>query len=260
MRTQTTRTTRAAVVLSGAVAALLLGGATAPAAYAEAPGKAHGSHGKAHGSHGKKAGHAKKASAKSTGDRKAGGDNRSSSNKDGKGHNDQWQAQADPDGMENGGIDQPGGTGGYDPVGWDGNNGTGNDPDCEDDNRGKGVPGHCKDRPGTPAQAPGDTTPPTQTPNGPKSEEESSTPEATDRPSAGGTDTVVLGIDRMAGPTAAGRAPAAVEAAEVAPAAEATGVLPNTGADAAMLAMLAGGVAAAGAGTVLVRRGRATQS
>ena len=31
--------------------------------------------------------------------------------------------------------------------GQDGNNGSGNDPDCEDDNRGVGVPGHCKAKP-----------------------------------------------------------------------------------------------------------------
>jgi LPXTG-motif cell wall-anchored protein len=55
-----------------------------------------------------------------------------------------WQAKADPDGMDNGGVDQPGGTGGT--IGsQDGNNGSGNDADCEDDNRGRGVPGHCKD-------------------------------------------------------------------------------------------------------------------
>src|SRR5687768_17207446 len=105
MRTHATRTTRAAVVVSGALAALLVGGTTAPAAYAEGPGKSHASHGK-------RVGH-----AKASHDRKS-GDNRASSNKDGQGHNDRWQAQADPDGMENGGIDQPGGDGGYDPKGW----------------------------------------------------------------------------------------------------------------------------------------------
>ena len=62
-----------------------------------------------------------------------------------------YQAQSDPDGMDNEGVDQPGGDGGYpiDDQGTkdqDGNNGTGNDLDCEDDNRGKGVPGHCKDK------------------------------------------------------------------------------------------------------------------
>jgi len=63
-----------------------------------------------------------------------------------------WQAQADPDGMTNGGVDQPGGTGGT--VGaQDGNNGSGNDTDCEDDNRGQGVPGHCKAT-STPARTP----------------------------------------------------------------------------------------------------------
>jgi hypothetical protein len=55
-----------------------------------------------------------------------------------------YQAQSDPDGMENGGVDQPGGQGGVNTSTQDGNNGSGNDSDCEDDNRGKGVPGHCK--------------------------------------------------------------------------------------------------------------------
>jgi len=71
-----------------------------------------------------------------------------------------WQSQADPDGMQNGGVDQSGGTGGT--IGsQDGNNGSGNDADCEDDNRGQGVPGHCKDKrsaaqptAGTPAEPP----------------------------------------------------------------------------------------------------------
>lgn len=55
-----------------------------------------------------------------------------------------YQAQSDPDGMENGGVDQPGGTGGT--IGaQDGDNGSGDDVDCEDDNRGVGVPGHCDD-------------------------------------------------------------------------------------------------------------------
>ena len=66
-----------------------------------------------------------------------------------------WQAQADPDGMDNGGVDQPGGTGGTGPQ--DGNNGSGNDADCEDDNRGRGVPGHCKDN-GAPAHTPAAVT------------------------------------------------------------------------------------------------------
>lgn len=59
------------------------------------------------------------------------------------GHDGRWQAQADPDGDENGGVDQPGGTGGT--IGaQDGDNGSGNDVDCEDDNNGiESVPGHC---------------------------------------------------------------------------------------------------------------------
>lgn len=57
-----------------------------------------------------------------------------------------YQAQSDPDGMENGGVDQPGGQGGVNTSAQDGNNGSGNDIDCEDDNRGRGVPGHCKNK------------------------------------------------------------------------------------------------------------------
>ncbi|MGH3368767.1 MAG: hypothetical protein ACRDPR_02085, partial [Nocardioidaceae bacterium] len=59
------------------------------------------------------------------------------------GHDHRWQAQADPDGDENGGVDQPGGAGGT--IGaQDGDNGSGNDVDCEDDNNGiESVPGPC---------------------------------------------------------------------------------------------------------------------
>jgi LPXTG-motif cell wall-anchored protein len=286
MRTATHRTHRAAVILSGAVAALLVGGATAPAAYAE-PG------GKSAASQGKKVGHAKQTSksdsrsGKASGT-KSGGDNRASSNKDGKGHNDRWQAQADPDGDENGGIDQPGGTGGVDVDDQDGNNGSGNDSDCEDDNRGKGVPGHCKERPSKPAQAQEPAGPekpekpqkpqkPAEPSQGSSSEDDSdSTPAVvTDFPTTGSevvveTVTEVLGIERFAttASTSAGRAPVALAASgatRVTPAADATeapaaGSLPDTGADAAMLALLAGGLAAAGTGTVLLRRGRAAQS
>lgn len=274
MRTNTARTHRAAVILSGAVAALLVGSTTAPAVYAHPSDKP--------ASHGKKVGHAKKAdkppakrSSSSTRDtdkpepQSTGGDHRASSNKDGQGHNDQWQAQADPDGDENGGIDQPGGNGGHDPVGWDGNNGSGNDPDCEDDNRGKGVPGHCKIRPNEPA--------PTENPTKPRKDEtekdtSGETPSTAPTLPGGNkvvTETVteVLGVERFSGEvsrTAAGRVPAAATpAAGVAPV-EASevisdGMLPDTGADAAMLAMLAGGLAAAGAGTAMVRRGRTSR-
>ena len=90
-----------------------------------------------------------RASAGGNGSGSAGGHSSSNSAVQHERPND-YQAQSDPDGMENGGVDQPGGSGGYpiDAEGTkdqDGNNGTGNDEDCEDDNRGKGVPGHCKD-------------------------------------------------------------------------------------------------------------------
>jgi len=64
------------------------------------------------------------------------------------------KSPSDPDGMENGGADKPGGQGGT--IGaQDGNNGSGNDIDCEDDNRGQGVPGHCKAKPDNAKCVPG---------------------------------------------------------------------------------------------------------
>src|SRR5687767_3975554 len=50
----------------------------------------------------------------------------------------QGRSHSDPDGMENGGFDKPGCTGGFD-ADRDGNNGCGNDADREDDNN-----GHCE--------------------------------------------------------------------------------------------------------------------
>src|SRR5947209_11111086 len=50
---------------------------------------------------------------------------------------------SNPDGMSNGGVDKPwGGAAANDDT--DGNNGSGNDADCEDDNNGVGTPGHCR--------------------------------------------------------------------------------------------------------------------
>jgi LPXTG-motif cell wall-anchored protein len=290
MRTPTTRTHRAAATVAGAVAALLVGTAGAPAAFADAGGKSAG-HAKSASQHQQKnkktqtAEAAKSEKKKSTSPKpSSGGDNRASSNKEGQGHNDKWQAQSDPDGDENGGIDQPGGTGGYDPKGWDGNNGSGNDPDCEDDNRGKGVPGHCKARPakpGKPAESPTKPQPseqPTKPTTGEKPEGDRSTDETVAAlPTPSGpvvTETVteVLGLERFSSstagrvPTAAGTpAAAATAGTDAAPAATAAevdnagGVLPDTGADAAMLAMALSGLGAAGAGAVMVRRGRASQ-
>ena len=116
---RTVHRTRTAIATTGAIAALLIGGAAAPASAAGNAGQ--GQPDRAGSSH--------------------------SAHKDGPGHDGRWQAQADPDGNENGGVDQPGGSGGVNTDDQDGNNGSGNDSDCEDDNRGKGVPGHCKDKP-----------------------------------------------------------------------------------------------------------------
>jgi hypothetical protein len=163
------------------------------------------------------------------------------------------QAQADPDGMLNGGVDQPGGHGGVDTTTQDGNNGSGNDTDCEDDNRGVGVPGHCKDRPGTVTPPTGENTPPADTPGG------------TDVPGETGDAGDVAGPvvpqgAPLAAPTgvpsvfAGGsvRTPAAVVAG---PAARA-GVLPSTGASQILLELLIAGVAALAVGAGLTRQSR----
>jgi len=260
MRTNLGTTQRAALALGGAATIALLGVSTP----AQAAGHANG-HGNGH-------------------------DQRSTSLKDGRGHNDGWQAQADPDGDENGGVDQPGGQGGVDTSDQDGNNGSGNDSDCEDDNRGKGVPGHCKDKPDssypgsggetpgsddsdsdqptyeevpstvTPAEEAGDSDQAPGTKDVEQTEGPVSTPSTEETAPAvtagtgtstpGATTPVVLGIERTADTAdAAGRAPATLAVRSGAAA-----VLPNTGADAATLALLAGGLGAVAAGTVLVRR------
>jgi LPXTG-motif cell wall-anchored protein len=273
MRTNLGSTQRAALALGGAATLTLLGlAAPAQAAASNAAAPAHAS-----SQQGGKA-------AKGEGE-----DRRATSLKDRRGHNDDWQAQSDPDGQENGGVDQPGGAGGVNTDDQDGNNGTGNDSDCEDDNRGKGVPGHCKDKdngqsktpdqggddgtdgtPGQPEQAPApsrdedeDEAAPVPTP-GPGT---TVTIPGTTAGTTTGTTTVaaprepqVLGVEQLA----AGRAPAAVTV-EQAPTVEraatvertAAAVLPNTGTDAALLALLAGGLGTVATGTVLVRR-RAT--
>lgn len=171
-----------------------------------------------------------------------------------------FQAQSDPDGMENGGVDQPGGQGGIDTTTQDGNNGSGNDTDCEDDNNGVGVPGHCKDRPGHVTPPSGTDNPGTGTPG-------------TGTPGTPGTDTPIPGTDVagpvvqpvlqpvVAGPAVQVDAPG-VFAASAAPtqgkAAPAAGVLPNTGAGQALLALAIAGLAGLGLGVAMLRQSRRT--
>jgi LPXTG-motif cell wall-anchored protein len=170
-----------------------------------------------------------------------------------------FQAQADPDGMENGGVDQPGGQGGVDTTTQDGNNGSGNDTDCEDDNRGVGVPGHCKDRPGHPG---GETpeVPPTDTGQTPGTEGPG-TP-VVDQPSVPGADLPLqvlaptLGSSTSASPVA-DTAPLSLTRASAEPA---SGVLPNTGAGEALLALALGGLATLVVGAGLLLQGRRTVS
>lgn len=155
-----------------------------------------------------------------------------------------FQAQSDPDGLENGGVDQPGGQGGLDPASQDGNNGSGNDADCEDDNNGLGIPGHCKDRPET-----------------------VTSPTVVEVP----LDAVPLEADPemetfvLAGPFTPTASSTAIEAAG--PQAVASGgsrgipgtsatVLPDTGAGQVLLGLALAGLATLAVGAGLVRQGR----
>lgn len=165
-----------------------------------------------------------------------------------------FQAQADPDGLENGGVDQPGGAGGVDATTQDGNNGSGNDTDCEDDNRGKGVPGHCKDRPAA-------ATPPLPG----KTPLEPGAPVLVDagqvmaplviETTAGSS--LVSSAMSGAGPTTT---TTTAPASSVSPARATTapGVLPNTGAGQTLVGLAIAALAALALGTGLVRRGRGT--
>lgn len=174
-----------------------------------------------------------------------------------------FQAQADPDGMENGGVDQPGGTGGVDTTTQDGNNGSGNDVDCEDDNRGVGVPGHCKQRPEVtptgdevvPSQGgvPGDTIVPSQDGSvaGQLTGSNQLTTALVAAPATG------LEVALASAPT-----PRSVQTstprAQAAPAFTAASVLPNTGAGQALLGLSIAALVALALGAGLVRQGRRT--
>jgi LPXTG-motif cell wall-anchored protein len=156
-----------------------------------------------------------------------------------------FQAQADPDGDLNGGVDQPGGQGGLDPTSQDGNNGSGNDADCEDDNNGVGVPGHCKDR--TPAE-PGTVVPEvpeTQTP-GTGTGTGTGTDTGTPIP-----DSSVVSAPLVVPPTI-GATSTVVTRGTSAP----TSVLPETGAGQALAALAATGLMALALGSALVGRRR----
>ena len=158
-----------------------------------------------------------------------------------------FQAQSDPDGMTNGGVDQPGGTGGVDTTTQDGNNGSGNDVDCEDDNRGVGVPGHCKDHsaPVTPA-------------DDASADDALAGDEPADAPAAG--QDVAGPVQLATGPAdVAVLAPALFGPGTSAPAADAAtaaGGLPNTGAGRALLGLSLAAMAALALGAALVRQGR----
>ena len=169
-----------------------------------------------------------------------------------------FQAQSDPDGMTNGGVDQPGGQGGIDTTSQDGNNGSGNDADCEDDNRGVGVPGHCKDRGDEPA-----------TPEVPGTPDVPGTPEVPDVPLDTTPDQVLAVVPSLTDVSAPAALPRAAGTASVsttspavagvqAAAASTPTVLPNTGAGAALLALALAGLVALALGGGLMRRGRRT--
>jgi LPXTG-motif cell wall-anchored protein len=185
-----------------------------------------------------------------------------------------FQAQADPDGMTNGGVDQPGGTGGIDTTSQDGNNGSGNDADCEDDNRGVGVPGHCKDRPGSAGDVTGETP---DTPDTTSTDTTDTTTDTTDTTTTDTTTVVLPGalvlppivdtapatgtttdqLTQVSAPTGSAVAGASATTASQAAPGPVASILPNTGAGQALLALLVGGLAALTIGAGLLRRGRA---
>lgn len=142
-----------------------------------------------------------------------------------------FRAQADPDGLENGGVDQPGGQGGVDVTAQDGNNGTGNDSDCEDDNNGLGTPGHCRPAPAPVAPAVG-----------------------AGAPSVGIV--AVLPALEVVETEVGVLGPSAVAHQAFAEPAAAPAVLPNTGADATMVGVALAALATLTVGAGLVRRGR----
>ena len=195
-----------------------------------------------------------------------------------------YQAQSDPDGMENGGVDQPGGQGGVNTSAQDGNNGSGNDIDCEDDNRGVGVPGHCKDKPTLcqkPVKGNGNAYGHSKAC---ETESAPTTPDTTEQSTVSGlaapgtksvtavVEPAVMGIEMWA--TATGASPATAPVTAGAPGATgavvempaavsaglagtpSAGALPNTGAGQTLFALILAGLAAAGFGTVLMRRSR----
>ena len=181
-----------------------------------------------------------------------------------------FQAQADPDGMANGGVDQPGGTGGVDTTSQDGNNGSGNDADCEDDNRGVGVPGHCKDRPASAGEVTEETpdTGDTTTDNAGTSTDTAAPTSTTDTGTAILSGALVLPpfvdsgmatdqLTQVSAPTGSSVAGASTATASQGAARPGATILPNTGAGRALLALLVGGLAAVTVGAGLLRRGRA---
>jgi hypothetical protein len=163
-----------------------------------------------------------------------------------------FQAQADPDGLENGGVDQPGGTGGIDTTSQDGNNGSGNDADCEDDNNGVGIPGHCRPAPvtaaaGTPADGTSDIT----TGAGDLATSTGAQDQLVSAPTlAPVLSHTATGIDQT---TVRG-----VFGTSAPPARAASGVLPDTGAGRGLLPLSIAALAALALGAALVRRGRRT--
>jgi hypothetical protein len=148
-----------------------------------------------------------------------------------------FQAQADPDGAANGGVDQPGGSGGVDPTAQDGNNGSGNDADCEDDNRGVGVPGHCTPQPEPVVTPPGDDVIP------PPSDTDVGVP-------------VAVPVVPDTGEPVVSPPAASSTAVTQARAVDGATVLPNTGAGPALFGLALAAVTALLVGAGLARQGR----
>ena len=167
-----------------------------------------------------------------------------------------FQAQADPDGMENGGVDQPGGTGGVDTTTQDGNNGSGNDTDCEDDNRGVGVPGHCKHRAVSDSTGASDETP---APEAVQLATETAAQAGQDLATTFGQPAVSAPESasvQVLAPTSSAAYAGAASGMAAAPAATAASVLPNTGAGQSLPGLAMAALGALALGTGLLRRSR----
>lgn len=175
----------------------------------------------------------------------------------------QGRSHSDPDGMENGGFDKPGCTGGHD-ADRDGNNGCGNDADREDDNNGHCGRGRGGDGPSPDSSLDATTTAPATDDDeisAASAGNESSptgTAAATDPtgsgPTAGDSTDVAVGSAGTDDADAAGDPSDTVGTEVLGETMERPSALPRTGAGVGGLALLGGLLCGGGRVAVLARR------